>query len=168
MHELARGLLFLTIIGGVCGGLLHAANAFTKDAITNNRQQAAQRMVAELVGPDKAQSMNLYAAQAGSCVAGLLIKQTVVGYAGPIEFLLYREIGTDSLKVRTTQHRETPGIGDFIDSQRDDYLSEKDGASLSVWQALDNVSGATVTSAALQKAVRRTLRQVDLQCAADA
>ena len=54
--------------------------------------------------------------------------------------------------MRVTAHRETPGIGDFIDHERDLWLPARDGQPASGWDNLDAVSGATVTSSAIQRA----------------
>ena len=53
------------------------------------------------------------------------------------------------MSLRVTNHRETPGIGDFIDHRRDPWLPARDGFTAAQWQTADAVSGATVTSEAL-------------------
>ncbi|NKB99723.1 MAG: FMN-binding protein [Pseudomonadales bacterium] len=164
MHDLAKGIIFLVAIGCVCGGVLHFANAATKENIDTNRKLVEQRLLKELVGPDGSSGFELGKTPSGNCSDGLLLKQVVPGYAGPIEFLLYRGLDPDILRIRTLEHRETPGIGDFIDSRRDQYIVEKDAYTAAQWQTLDAVSGATVTSGALNMALGEALAFVQIQC----
>ena len=167
MRDLAKHVLFLVVMGGGCGGLWHFANAITKADIDTNRLLAQQQLLTELVGSDKFVDLDVDSTPAGDCTNGLLLKQIAPGYAGPIEFLIYQRISPEVLRIRAVAHRETPGIGDFIDSRRDDYLPAKDKYTVLEWRALDGVTGATVTSAALRTAVWKALVVVSEKCGGD-
>ena len=65
-------------------------------------------------------------------------------------------------------HRETPGLGDYIEEERSDWIYGFDGKSLDNpplerWAvkkdggAFDQLTGATITPRAIVKAVRKTL-----------
>jgi Na+-translocating ferredoxin:NAD+ oxidoreductase subunit G len=70
--------------------------------------------------------------------------------------------------VRVLAHRETPGLGDKIEVERDDWILDFDGRSLSQpprerWRvrrdggAFDQFTGATITARAVVSAVRDAL-----------
>ena len=52
--------------------------------------------------------------------------------------------------MRVTRHQETPGIADFIDHNKDDYLPNLDNSAIDAWAEIDNISGATITHKALR------------------
>ncbi len=162
MPETLRALLTLTLIAGTAGALLHGANALTRTSIQDNRQQAARAIFSELVGESAASSLDLDKALQGDCGDWMLHTVTSAGYAGPIEFLILIEAHT--LSVRTLRHRETPGIGDFIDTRHSAYLSQSDAAPIKHWLKLDAVTGATVTSNALARALKQTLARIAFHC----
>ena len=158
-----KGLLFLLILGVLCGLLLHTSDLLTAAPIAKNREAAARLLVAELTGEDVSEMIQLDSNINLQCPDWVLLEEVVPGYAGPITFLVYVE-GT-SISARTKQHRETPGIGDFIDSSRDSYLTDLDHAYPETWLNLDSVTGATVTSDALGRAVSRAYERSQLICA---
>ena len=91
-----------------------------------------------------AQSVDLPSARiiAVACVNHSLIIRGAAkqGYGGGIEFVM-SFIGENIGGIRIIRHRETPGIADFLDS--------RDGGK----KALDGIAGATITAAAMTKAV---------------
>ena len=83
------------------------------------------------------------------------------GYAGPIEYLALLRDTSASISLRVTRHQETPGIADFIDHSKEDYLPNLDNSPVEDWPSLDNISGATITHKALRSmaAQAQTLRR---------
>jgi electron transport complex protein RnfG len=98
------------------------------------------------------------------------------GYSGKIRLLVgVRADGTLS-GVRVTQHKETPGLGDYIDPQKDKnkeqpWIGQFDGLSLENrpdrdWKVkkdggrFDSIAGATISPRAVVKAVHKTLKYV--------
>ena len=94
------------------------------------------------------------------------------GYVSTIDLLVAISIDPDGedriIGVRATQHRETPGLGDKIDIQRSNWITQFDGTSLTVpdstlWKtqkdggSFDQLTGATVTSRAVISGVLDTL-----------
>ena len=90
------------------------------------------------------------------------------GYNAEIQLLI--GISTDErvTGVRVVRHRETPGLGDAIETEKSDWIRQFDGKSLvdppqPRWAvdkdegAFDSITGATVTPRAVIKAVKNTL-----------
>lgn len=93
---------------------------------------------------------------------------TTEGYSGPIRLLIALRPDGVVLGVRVLEHRETPGLGDRIERERTDWITQFDGRALGDpplddWRpdrrngAFDTLSSATITSAAVIEAVRRVL-----------
>jgi electron transport complex protein RnfG len=95
------------------------------------------------------------------------------GYSGRIRLLLAVAADGTLLGVRVTQHKETPGLGDYIEPRKDKnkerpWIRQFDGKSLASvaergWRVrkdggrFDSVAGATVTPRAVIKAVHKAL-----------
>jgi electron transport complex protein RnfG len=110
---------------------------------------------------------------------GALVLEAVApdGYAGKIRLLI--ALGADGalLGVRVTQHKETPGLGDYIEPKKDKnkarpWITQFDGlnptaSSEKEWKVkkdggrFDSVAGATVTPRAVIKAVRQAALYVE-------
>lgn len=104
----------------------------------------------------------------GQPVAVLLNVVAPDGYSGAIRLLVAIDPEGRVLGARVLEHRETPGLGDFIESRRSGWIGQFTGRSLgdppaSRWQArkdggdFDHFTGATVTSRAVVRAIRDAL-----------
>jgi electron transport complex protein RnfG len=92
------------------------------------------------------------------------------GYSGDIKLLVAIDYDSGAvLGVRTVSHHETPGLGDYIEVERSDWIKGFDGHSLSNpdelgWHVrkdggiFDQVTGATITPRAVVKAVHNALK----------
>ncbi len=98
------------------------------------------------------------------------------GYSGKIRLLI--ALGADGalLGVRVTQHKETPGLGDYIEPKKDKnkerpWITQFDGLTPASseereWKVkkdggrFDSVAGATITPRAVIKAVRKAASYV--------
>ena len=109
----------------------------------------------------------------GEPVATLLRLTTPDGYNGDIQLLLAVRPDGELSGVEVIAHRETPGLGDRIESSRSDWLRQFHGVSLtnpgpSGWKVkrdggrFDQLSGATVTPRAVVQAIRDTLTYLRL------
>ncbi len=145
-----RAFVTIVVIGACCAALLVATDALTRPDIEFARQARARALAESLLGAPLPGHMNPAAQQFGECPAWLFRRYQANGYAGPIDMLAFYRRG--ALSLRVTAHRETPGIGDFIDHTRSPWLSNLDGKTAADWQALDAVSGATITSEAIRRA----------------
>jgi electron transport complex protein RnfG len=95
------------------------------------------------------------------------------GYAGKIRLLIAVKVNGELAGVRITQHKETPGLGDYIDPKKDKnktrpWITQFDGLSFDKvaeknWKVkkdgghFDSNAGATVTPRAVVKAVKKAL-----------
>ena len=104
----------------------------------------------------------------GEPVAVVLEPVATDGYSGAIHLLIAVAPDGTLLGVRTVSHRETPGLGDFIDTRKSDWIERFAGKSLrnpaaADWRVrkdggdFDQYTGATITSRAVVGTVARTL-----------
>lgn len=93
------------------------------------------------------------------------------GYAGKIRLLIALDGEGKLVGVRVTQHKETPGLGDYIEPKKDKnqvrpWITQFNGLNPVIldertWKVkkdggrFDSVAGATVTPRAVVKAVRK-------------
>ncbi len=121
----------------------------------------------ELLGTDEPLTAHRVR-RGGEPVAALLNAVAPDGYAGAIHLLIAIDVQGRVLGVRVLDHRETPGLGDFIEERRSDWIHGFDGRSLGQpptgrWQVrkdggdFDQFTGATVTPRAVVRAVRDAL-----------
>ncbi|HOL63853.1 MAG TPA: electron transport complex subunit RsxG [Accumulibacter sp.] len=104
------------------------------------------------------------------------------GYSGKIRLLLAVAADGSLLGVRVTQHKETPGLGDYIEPRKDKnkerpWITQFDRLSLATvgdtqWRVkkdggrFDSLAGATVTPRAVVKCVHKALKYVAVHRAA--
>ncbi|WP_417567918.1 electron transport complex subunit RsxG [Marinobacter sp.] len=90
------------------------------------------------------------------------------GYSGKIRLLVGVDMQGTILGVRVTDHRETPGLGDRIETKKSDWIKSFEGRSLGrpphrEWNVkknggdFDQFTGATITPRAVVKAVQKAL-----------
>ncbi|NIL93352.1 MAG: electron transport complex subunit RsxG [Woeseiaceae bacterium] len=115
----------------------------------------------------------IYRVFAGSePVAALFAVTARDGFSGPIRVLVGVEFDGSVTGIRILQHRETPGLGDRIESTRTDWVFQFEGRSigdpaLTGWAIrgdggeFDQLTGASVTPRAVIKAIRDTLLYFD-------
>ena len=105
---------------------------------------------------------------AGEPVAALFAVTARDGFSGPIRILVGIDVDGTVTGVRILRHRETPGLGDKIESARSDWVFQFDGRSMgdpvaTGWAIevdggeFDQLTGASVTPRAIIKAIRDTL-----------
>jgi electron transport complex protein RnfG len=104
----------------------------------------------------------------GEPVAVVLEPVAPDGYSGDIRLLIAIAPDGTVLGVRAVAHRETPGLGDFIDTRKSNWIERFMGKStrnppLAAWRVrkdggdFDQYTGATITSRAVVGTVGRTL-----------
>lgn len=185
--------LTLAAIAAVCTALVAGTYQLTRERIAANEkallEQSLQPALAglfydsdvsesrlviepphELPGSDPAVIYRVFSG--GEPVAALFAVTASEGYAGPIRVLI--GVGVDGIVtgVRILAHRETPGLGDKIESRRSDWVYQFDGRSLgdpvaAGWAIrgdggeFDQLTGASITPRAVIKAIRETLIYFD-------
>ena len=91
------------------------------------------------------------------------------GYSGDIKLLVGIAADGALTGVRVLAHKETPGLGDYIDLAHGDWIKSFDGLSLAKraddsWKVkkdggqFDYMTGATITPRAVIKAVHKALQ----------
>jgi electron transport complex protein RnfG len=91
------------------------------------------------------------------------------GYSGKIGLLVAIHENGKLAGVRVVSHRETPGLGDYIEITRSNWITGFNGKSLEKYKAsdwkvkkdggqFDYMAGATITPRAVVKAVHKTLQ----------
>ena len=181
------------MIAAICTALVAATFQMTIDRIAANEkallEQSLQPALAgvfydgdvsesrlvippphELPGNDAAIIYRVFAAN--EPVAALFAVTARDGFSGPIRILLGVDVSGTVTGVRILQHRETPGLGDKIESSRSDWVFQFEGRSIgnptvTAWALkgdggeFDQLTGASVTPRAVLKAIRNTLLYFD-------
>jgi electron transport complex protein RnfG len=178
---------FFALVGVV---LLIGAQWLTKDQIAENDRQMRLQRLNEIVSAAEydndllstaqqldvgikglANTIKAFTAKQGAkSVARIYEVTSLQGYSGPISLLIGVDALDNSLRgVRVISHKETPGLGDKIETNKADWILQFSGKSLSdpdesQWKvrkdggAFDQFTGATITPRAVVNAVRETLK----------
>jgi electron transport complex protein RnfG len=96
------------------------------------------------------------------------------GYAGEISLIMGVNADGEVLGVRVLSHTETPGLGDKIEVEKDDWIYSFDGLSFKKlseekWKVkkdggiFDQFSGATITPRIIVKAIHRALTEINAE-----
>lgn len=121
----------------------------------------------ELLGTRAPSSM--WVARHGDEVTAVVLEAIAPdGYAGAIHLLVGIDVDGQVTGVRVTAHRETPGLGDYIDRQKSPWIEQFAGRHLldpgpRGWRVakdggvFDARAGATITPRAVVKAVHQSL-----------
>ena len=191
--SILRSGVTLAVIAAVCTALVAFTYQLTDERIAANEQawleQSLQPALSGLFfdsgisesvltipaphGLPGSQDAIIYRVYSGeSPVAALFVVSARDGYAGPIRMLVGVGIDGTVTGVHVLAHRETPGLGDQIESSKSDWVKQFDGRSLANpgaegWKIkrdggeFDQLTGASVTPRAVVKAVRETLQYFD-------
>ena len=114
--------------------------------------------------------VKVYRAKLKQTPTGLIYSPvTADGYSGDILLTIAINENNQVTGVRVLQHKETPGLGDKIETRRSNWIKSFDGTSLTTPRAekwavkrdggdFDQFTGATITPRAVVKAVKNTLQ----------
>lgn len=172
------------LLGGfatLAATLLVAGNLVTKGPIAEQKRQDLMRSLERVIpaeihdnhllddaltvkGPE-GEDLIVYRAMQGDSVSGLAYKVTGYGYAGAISIIMAVDNRGKVLGVRVLAHAETPGLGDKIEVERDDWILSFDGLRLgdppeAEWAVkkdggrFDQFTGATITPRGVVKAIK--------------
>ena len=193
MSSVVKGGITLAVIAAICTALVAVTYTATADRIEANEQAWLERSLQpalsglffdsnvtesiitippphDLPGSEAATVYRVYAEDAP--VAALFVVSARDGYAGPIRLLIGVEVDGTITGVHVLEHRETPGLGDRVESGKTDWVKQFDGRSLvdpapAGWAIkrdggqFDQLTGASVTPRAIVKAIRDTLLYFD-------
>lgn len=193
MSRVAKSGVTLAAIAAICAALVATTYRVTVDRIAANELAWLERSLQPALGDVKYdgsitasklvlepphelpgyEAAVIYRAYSGGAPAAALFAVTAPGgYAGPIRVLVGIDVVGSVTGVRILEHRETPGLGDGIESARSDWVYQFDGRSLGDppaggWELrvdggeFDQLTGASVTPRAVIKAIRETLLYFD-------
>ncbi|SFV87587.1 Electron transport complex protein RnfG [hydrothermal vent metagenome] len=177
-------LLFIfTAISVFFVSLMHDS---TKNRIQYNEEQLLTQRLGELVKnydnnilQDKfskqitlhgiTQTINIYPAKKNNQTFAYLIEHTYPnGYSGKIRLLTGIDINNQLLGVRVIAHKETPGLGDKVETKKSNWIKQFKGLSLTnpnenEWKvkrdggSFDAFTGATITPRAIVTATYQLL-----------
>jgi Na+-translocating ferredoxin:NAD+ oxidoreductase subunit G len=114
--------------------------------------------------------LTIYRARRSNIPVGvIMLTQAPDGYNGTIKLLVGIYMDGQIAGVRILAHKETPGLGDKIESSRSDWVLGFNGRSLhnpdaQGWRvkkdggSFDQLTGATITPRAVVKAVHKALQ----------
>jgi len=128
---------------------------------------------APLLGVDR--PARIFRARKSGAPAALVLEAVAPdGYSGAIALLVAVRANGEIAGVRVTSHRETPGLGDYVDIRKDrnksrPWITRFNGLSFGSlaearWRVkkdggeIDFVSGATISARAVTHAVARALK----------
>jgi Na+-translocating ferredoxin:NAD+ oxidoreductase subunit G len=186
-------ILFVFVI--LFTGLLSAAYLWTKPAIEASAAEEKMKLVDEVLpraeydnallndtltlpptpqlGLDEPST--LYRARLGGKPVALVFETVAPdGYAGKVRLLIALRADGAVAGVRVTQHKETPGLGDYVEVKKDrnkarPWITQFTGMSLAQvadneWKVkkdggrVDYYAGATVTPRAVSRAVLKAVK----------
>jgi electron transport complex protein RnfG len=111
-----------------------------------------------------------YRARLNGQPSAIILESTAPdGYSGDIKLLIGLRVDGSITGVRVLAHKETPGLGDYIETTHGNWILNFDGQSLAKtaeagWKvkkdggSFDYMAGATITPRAVVKAVHKTLQ----------
>src|SRR5690606_5611798 len=122
----------------------------------------------ELLGTDEPVDVFVITGEGGLPEAVILVPTAPDGYNAPIRLLVGLSPDGVLSGVRVLSHRETPGLGDAIELHKSRWILQFDGKRLGdppagLWAveknggAFDGLTGATITSRAIIRAVHNAL-----------
>ena len=190
MAARTAAILFLFVI--IFTGVLSGAYLWTKPALEASAAEEKMKLIDEvlprsaydnellkdtvtlpaspLLGTDE--PTTAYRARKGTQPVALVLEAVAPdGYSGKIRLIIAVNLDGSIAGVRVTQHRETPGLGDYIEPKKDKnkerpWITQFNGLKPAAteereWKVkkdggrFDSVAGATVTPRAVIKAVRK-------------
>lgn len=190
-QAIRKNSIILTIFAICTAGLLAVTFQGTKERITASERAAAQKALLEVVTKhdndllaDTKQIPETALAQLGlkgpevvniARVDGHIDAVIVPaiapdGYSGAIRLIVGVDHNMNITGVRVLSHKETPGLGDKVDTKKTNWVHGFNGKSLtnpSVWAVkkdggeFDQFTGATITPRAVVRQVEKVLQFVD-------
>ena len=187
--SLWRGGLILGVLAALCTALVAFTHRYTAPLIKANDRAFLEQSLKPVLGGIKYQdeltksllvldvphglpgneAASIYRIYAdGTPAAALFIVSARNGFAGPIRLLIGVRVDGSITTVRVLKHKETPGLGDMIESSKSDWLLQFDLTSLAApvterWLIkrdggdFDQLTGASITPRAIIKAIKETL-----------
>ncbi|AOY88119.1 electron transporter RnfG [Marinobacter salinus] len=188
-QSIRRSAIGLGLFAVITGGTIAVTQAFTEQRIQEQAARAEAKALFEII-PESMRDNDLlkdtvqlpasdqlatkgpltvWVARRGSQPTGIIMPVIATdGYSGNIKLLVGVDMEGTILGVRVTSHKETPGLGDRIETKKSPWIRSFDGRSLGEpphreWNVkknggdFDEFTGATITPRAVVKAVKKAL-----------
>ena len=187
LRFVSKNALLLGSAAAICVAALSAVNQLTGPEIARQTELEKLRLLQEVLPQGAATpalledcvvlnepevlfqpNAKLYRWRPENQTAAFVVETTAPdGYSGNIQLLAAIDLQGQVLAVRVLSHKETPGLGDKIETRKDDWIHslaqqqiqgaddkrfavKKDGGQF------DQFAGATITPRAVVAAVKRT------------
>lgn len=189
VRSIRRSAIGLGLFAIFTGGSIALTQALTADRIHEQAARAEAQALFEIIPENQVdndllhdtirlpgdvpfadqENASAWVARQNGRLVGLIFPVVAPdGYSGPIRLLVGVAPDGTVLGVRVTSHKETPGLGDHIETRKSDWVYAFEGRSLAnteprKWNVkknggvFDQFTGATITPRAVVKAVARTL-----------
>jgi len=186
MHPVIKSGLLLFVFTIISIFFVASTQTNTKDLVKHNQEQLLIKRLGELVsGYDNnivadrykktinlhniKQEVSIFPAKKNNKVFAYLIEHVYPnGYSGDIRLLTGFDTNFKLLGVRVIAHKETPGLGDKVETKKSSWIKQFSGLSLSnpdkrEWKVkrdgghFDQFTGATITPRAIVSATYQVL-----------
>lgn len=189
-QSITRNAIGLALFAVITAGTIALTHAFTQERIQDQVRQAEAGALLEIlpedlhdndllqdtvnIGPSDKLGLKTGAqahiARQDGAVTGIILPAVAPnGYSGEIRMLVGIDDSGEILGVRVTQHRETPGLGDKVETKKSGWIYSFNGKSLESipsdqWAVVkdggqfDQFTGATITPRAVVSAVHGALQ----------
>ena len=179
----------LAIFAVACTALVALVNLLTKDRIAEQQQKYLLTTLHQVISEERlnndlyqdcqlvtneellgsAEPQKLYIARQDNIPVAIAVTAVAPGgYNGKINLLIAINSDETISGVRVLKHNETPGLGDKIETRKDDWILSFNGKSTTGetdlrWQVkkdggnFDQFTGATITPRAVVKAVHKSM-----------
>ena len=184
-----RTVLVMIIFGIIFSTILEFVHNKTNPIILKSEAEAKERLLLQVISKDlynndlinsfidikpnrKLKNMEMikgYVARNNNEVTAVILETRAPdGYSGEIKILVGIDKNGNILGTRVIKHQETPGLGDYIDIAKSNWIniftfSSLENTSQSEWAVkkdqgkFDYISGATITARAVTKAINEAL-----------
>ena len=184
-----RTVLVMIIFGIIFSTILEFVHNKTNPIILKSEAEAKERLLLQVISKDlynndlinsfidikpnrRLKNMEMtkgYVARNNNEVTAVILETRAPdGYSGEIRILVGIDKNGNILGTRVIKHQETPGLGDYIDIAKSNWIniftfSSLENTSQSEWAVkkdqgkFDYISGATITARAVTKAINEAL-----------
>jgi electron transport complex protein RnfG len=184
-----RTVLVMIIFGIIFSTILEFVHNKTNPIILKSEAEAKERLLLQVISKDlynndlinsfidikpnrrlkNREMIKGYIARNNNEVTAVILETRAPdGYSGEIKILVGIDKNGNILGTRVIKHQETPGLGDYIDIAKSNWIniftfSSLENTSQSEWAVkkdqgkFDYISGATITARAVTKAINEAL-----------
>lgn len=188
-QSIRRSAIGLGLFAIITGGSIAVTQALTEERIREEAARAEAQALFEIIPESQHDNdllndtvqlpaserlattgpVTVWVARQGGAPIGFIMPVVAPdGYSGNIRLLVGIDLQGTVLGVRAVSHKETPGLGDRIETKKSDWIYSFEGRSLDdpeprAWNVkknggvFDQFTGATITPRAVVKAVQKSL-----------